>query len=504
MDAVEIKESRADVALLVATLICIASSSSIAHEYASRFLDMTVAFGAVFNIRAFSCAAHAVGLAAGFGTAAFIKRASVSHLRGTRALGAFFLSQIGLSAIFYAAFAFHAEPVIVALQIPIAALSALFIATMLHYAAPLPKSTVLICTSLCIGIPAFIAQGVFGALETAPLAAAIIAHVGLLCVGLVCGSRFFRHQTANAPLKAESAAYSAQLDVENSNSSQHSPIRPWLLVWIVVFTYGAVFGSYHVIPLGLPTPASFGVTAPVIRISSNLLGAGLATALLISSFSSGPLVTSVIWNKFYRLVFPLAVLAGLLIPFTQAQGYLLSITCSETALYYFDMIIVLGCIVICKTLHADATSVFAHAFFARSSGFLAGNIAGAIAHEICLLLNELISCVGIIAFILLFLVTFNTNGEKYAKTVWGILPKENPKSRFDRKLHERCLQLAKEFQLTEREAQTLEFLAQNKRPKEISNDLVLSVATIRTYVQGIYTKIDVHSHDELLKEIEKE
>ena len=203
MDAVEIKESRADVALLVATLICIASSSSIAHEYASRFLDMTVAFGAVFNIRAFSCAAHAVGLAAGFGTAAFIKRASVSHLRGTRALGAFFLSQIGLSAIFYAAFAFHAEPVIVALQIPIAALSALFIATMLHYAAPLPKSTVLICISLCIGIPAFIAQGVFGALETAPLAAAIIAHVGLLCVGLVCGSRFFRHQTANAPLKAE-------------------------------------------------------------------------------------------------------------------------------------------------------------------------------------------------------------------------------------------------------------------------------------------------------------
>lgn len=111
---------------------------------------------------------------------------------------------------------------------------------------------------------------------------------------------------------------------------------------------------------------------------------------------------------------------------------------------------------------------------------------------------------GIIAFILLFLVTFNTNGEKYAKTVWGILPKEDPKSRFDRKLHERCLQLAKEFQLTEREAQTLELLAQNKRPKEISNDLVLSVATIRTYVQGIYTKIDVHSHDELLKEIEKE
>ena len=473
MDAAEIKESRADVALLLATLICIASSSSIAHEYASRFLDVAIAFGTAFNIRAFSCAAHAVGLAVGFGAAAFLGQTNISRLRGMRALAAFFLSQIGLFAIFYAAFALHAELAIVALQIPIAALSVLFIAVVAHYVAPLPKGAVLVCIPLCIGIPAFIVQGVFGALET-------------------------------APLKVESAAYSAQLDVENSNSSQHSPIQPWLLVWIVVFTYGAVFGFYHVIPLGLPTPTSFGVTAPIIRISSNLLGAGLAAALLISSFSSGPLNTSVIWNRFYRLVFPLAVLAGLLIPFTQAQGYLLSITCSETALYYFDMIIALGCIVICKTLHADATSVFAHAFFARSSGFLAGNIAGGIAHETCSLSNELISCVGIIAFTLLFLVTFNTNGEKYAKTVWGILPKEDPKSRFDRKLHERCLQLAKEFQLTEREAQTLELLAQNKRPKEISNDLVLSVATIRTYVQGIYTKLDVHSHDELLKEIEKE
>ena len=110
--------------------------------------------------------------------------------------------------------------------------------------------------------------------------------------------------------------------------------------------------------------------------------------------------------------------------------------------------------------------------------FYSGEHGSDIAHETCPLSNELISCVGIIAFTLLFLVTFNTNSEKYAKTVWGILPKENPKSRFDRKLHERCLQLAKEFQLTEREAQTLELLAQNKRPKEISNDTHLCAGNL--------------------------
>lgn len=96
MDAVEIKESRTDVALLVAMLICIASSSSIAHEYASRFLDVAIAFGTAFNIRAFSCAAHAIGLAVGFGAAAFLGQTNISRLRGMRALTAFFLSQISL------------------------------------------------------------------------------------------------------------------------------------------------------------------------------------------------------------------------------------------------------------------------------------------------------------------------------------------------------------------------------------------------------------------------
>ena len=71
-------------------------------------------------------------------------------------------------------------------------------------------------------------------------------------------------------------------------------------------------------------------------------------------------------------------------------------------------------------------------------------------------------------------------------------------------MHETCRLLAKEFQLTERETQTLELLALNKRPKEISDELVLSIATIRTYVQGIYNKLDVHSHDELMQELHRQ
>lgn len=283
---------------------------------------------------------------------------------------------------------------------------------------------------------------------------------------------------------------------------QFNLIQPWMLIWVIIFAYGAVFGFLHVIPLGLPTPPFFGInSAPIVRISSALLGAGIAAALFSSSFGTKSIDTTAIWNRFYRLVFPLAVLAALLIPFTQAQGYLLSITCSETALFYFDMILATGCITVCKTLHADASIVFAHAFFARSAGFLLGDTLAGIIHETPLFTGELLSYAGIVVFLVLFLITFNANGDHYAKTVWDILPKEDPKSRYNRELHERCAQLAADFQLTERESQTLELLAQNKRPKEISDELVLSIATIRTYVQGIYNKLGVHSHDELMKEI---
>ena len=46
-------------------------------------------------------------------------------------------------------------------------------------------------------------------------------------------------------------------------------------------------------------------------------------------------------------------------------------------------------------------------------------------------------------------------------------------------------------------------LAQGKRPKEISEELVVSVATVRTHVQGVYNKLDVHSYNDLLHLIRK-
>ena len=73
------------------------------------------------------------------------------------------------------------------------------------------------------------------------------------------------------------------------------------------------------------------------------------------------------------------------------------------------------------------------------------------------------------------------NSEKYAKTVWGLLPHEDPRGRYERTRDERCAALADQFGLTERETEVLRLLARNKRPREISDVLVVSVAA-RTFM----------------------
>ena len=51
-------------------------------------------------------------------------------------------------------------------------------------------------------------------------------------------------------------------------------------------------------------------------------------------------------------------------------------------------------------------------------------------------------------------------------------------------------------QLTEREVEVLERIAQGKRIKEVAAELALSATTVQTYLRRIYEKLQVHSQAE--------
>jgi DNA-binding NarL/FixJ family response regulator len=55
--------------------------------------------------------------------------------------------------------------------------------------------------------------------------------------------------------------------------------------------------------------------------------------------------------------------------------------------------------------------------------------------------------------------------------------------------------------LTSRENELVQLLAEGYRYKEIADKLVLSVETVRTYIRGIYGKLQVHSRTEALNKL---
>ena len=245
----------------------------------------------------------------------------------------------------------------------------------------------------------------------------------------------------------------------------------------------------------------------IAQVGNVLLFYGCLTVLdapfaIVTLRRGRPVDVSLIWNRFYRFVFPVVCVAALLGPLTNSSEFLPALIMQACALYYFDALLAMACSVIGQAINAAPSQVFGRAFLIRSIGFLLGNLVGSTVYERVVLDAAAFSVIGTAVFVLLVLVTFNMNSEKYAKTVWGLLPHEDPRGRYERTRDERCATLADRFGLTERETEVLRLLARNKRPRDISDVLVVSVATVRSHVHAIYTKTGVHSAAELVKLVE--
>lgn len=71
-----------------------------------------------------------------------------------------------------------------------------------------------------------------------------------------------------------------------------------------------------------------------------------------------------------------------------------------------------------------------------------------------------------------------------------------------RAFQEKCQVVAREFGLTEREAEVMVLLAKGRTRARIQEELYLSSGTVATHARHIYQKVGVHSKQELLDVIE--
>lgn len=501
----------------VAALVALTSATMLMHESASWVLDLAPLWGAPVNIRAYSCDAHSLGLVFGYAiTQACGSRFSRIVREGLFWILFFIAMLVDVLAFYWCLSAPSALFVVVAAQFVGAAAGAWFFVAISQVAWAADTRLFMTTVVAVVGLTTLIVQGLFSMLEAAaPLLVSELLHLALVVVAAWCLMRAMAPhscfasgygEVAFAPIRsrddsrAAEAVSSGESDAPSESGALPTASRRRVplcaRLFVIVGAYSTVFGFLHVIPLALP----LGV---VSRVASFIVGALVALALFALTLRGGSGVdVSLIWNRFYRFVFPVVCVAALLGPLTNSTEFLPALIMQACALYYFDALLAMACSVISRAINAAPFQVFARAFLIRSIGFLLGNLIGGTVYERVELDTAAFSIIGTAVFVLLALVTFNMNSERYAKTVWGLLPHEDPRGRYERAREERCTALAAQFGLTEREAEVLRLLAQNKRPREISDVLVVTVATVRSHVHAIYTKTGVHSSGELVKLVE--
>lgn len=94
----------------------------------------------------------------------------------------------------------------------------------------------------------------------------------------------------------------------------------------------------------------------------------------------------------------------------------------------------------------------------------------------------------------------------FEETVQGILPVASvalkEKEEDSLSLEEQCETVIREYGLTNREGDVLKLLARGRTSSIIQEKLFLSHNTIKTHVRHIYTKMDIHSQQELIDKVE--
>lgn len=133
-----------------------------------------------------------------------------------------------------------------------------------------------------------------------------------------------------------------------------------------------------------------------------------------------------------------------------------------------------------------------------SAGKEVGSLATLSVHGFVLFDSVSFSVVSAMAFLLLTLATLEFGVDKGLKTLWGLCEKTAPKAHYEESFERRCDELAGACGLTARERQIMGLLAKGRRPNEIKDELVITIATTRTHIQRIYRKLMVHSERELV------
>jgi len=258
-----------------------------------------------------------------------------------------------------------------------------------------------------------------------------------------------------------------------------------------VFFYGLIYGFMLSLVADAPTPAAGWMTSGTIQV----IGAGAAGLLLLA----GTLMTSREFNLVfaYRPILPLVVVGFLLLPVVGSGRVSVASAFTVAGYFCFNMLSSIIFADITHRLPAPALAVAATGWGAAATGVGVGVVAYyAVADRLVTGTTSLASVSLIVVFALVLGSTFLLS-DRNVSSLWGLIAPPSPETR-DVSLEASCADIAEEYGLTPREQEVLVMLARGRNREHIQKALGVSSYTVKTHIKRIYTKLEVHSHQQLI------
>ena len=203
-----------------------------------------------------------------------------------------------------------------------------------------------------------------------------------------------------------------------------------------------------------------------------------------------------------RIAFPLALFTVLLIPFANQQlGTFVSFT-GKLAYVWFAAFVLLVMCGICRQFDVPSLRMFATARACSEFAILLGVLVKREFWDVFQQPDPAFQAAFVfVGLVLLGLSVRIWVRESTVNSDWGAagivvetgLPEETAAMKFEARLDE----LASAHNLTAREKEMLELIAQGKTRSDICSELFLSENTVKTHARNLYKKLGVHSKAEV-------
>lgn len=227
----------------------------------------------------------------------------------------------------------------------------------------------------------------------------------------------------------------------------------------------------------------------------------VALALLCSIlFSRG-------WNlnRNYWPILPLVAAGFLLLPILHVDQRYLALDVALAGWAICRVLMVTICSEIASRLSVPASSIFGWDRFANDAGVAVGLLAQVAIARALPQSDSYVPIITLVIVVALVLVNSVLFRETRVQSLWG-LAKETPATQTRAAaspLDAQCAIVAAAHQLTPREAEIMAMLAMGRNTDYIRKTLCVSSNTVRVHTTHIYSKLGVHSRQDLIDLVQK-